>query len=224
MENDYIGKHLAKDWLQEGGHRKVIGGMWDEIGELQFNYLKSQGLSPSDKLIDIGCGALRGGRHFISFLDPGNYYGFDVNMGLIEAGLTKEIPASVKKEKVVKDNFFASHEFDFPEHWKNVDVALSLSLFTHLNLNSIRLCLHKSLKVLKPGALYHSSVFISDFGGLLKTKKWAPHVETFMHKDPYHYTIEDLEYIANSSGYDLVSVSEFGHPKGQQMAVFKRYA
>ena len=28
-------------------------------------------------LIDIGCGALRGGVHFVRHLDPGHYFGMD---------------------------------------------------------------------------------------------------------------------------------------------------
>lgn len=222
MENGYVDKHLRTDWVNEGDHRAVIGGMWDEIGLLQFQYLKDQGLVPSDKLVDIGCGSLRGGAHFIPFLDAGNYYGFDINQSLIDVGLKKEVPESITIKKVTADNFHAAPEFNFPESWKNLDMAFSLSLFTHLTLNSIRLCLYKSSKILKPNALYHSSVFISDVATLHAKIDRAPQVQTFMHKDPYHYTQEDLEYVAASSGFTLMSISEFGHPRGQVMAVFKK--
>ena len=34
-------------------YKKAVGGMWQEIGELQFNFLLSQGLKPTDYFLDI---------------------------------------------------------------------------------------------------------------------------------------------------------------------------
>jgi ubiquinone/menaquinone biosynthesis C-methylase UbiE len=42
------------------------------------------------KLLDIGCGALRGGIHFINYVDAGNHYGLDLNSWLIEAFSSSE--------------------------------------------------------------------------------------------------------------------------------------
>ena len=53
----------------------AIGGMWEEIGQLQFDYLRNDGLRPDHSMLDIGCGTLRGGRHFIAWLSPGKYTG-----------------------------------------------------------------------------------------------------------------------------------------------------
>ena len=41
---------------------------------------------PHHRLLDIGCGALRGGVHFVRYLEDGNYAGLDVNRSLIAAG------------------------------------------------------------------------------------------------------------------------------------------
>ena len=43
-------------------HRRCVGGKWDEIGKLQTDFLKEQGLEKNMKFLDIGCGSLRGGR------------------------------------------------------------------------------------------------------------------------------------------------------------------
>lgn len=49
------------------GHREYVGGMWDEIGKLQFNFLLSRGLRPEHVFLDIACGPLGGGEiHTIS--------------------------------------------------------------------------------------------------------------------------------------------------------------
>ena len=67
--------------------RDAIGGMWEEIGSLQLEFLKNMGLSPSNTLLDIGCGNVRGGRHFIRYVDSGNYTGIDIWPKWLEAAL-----------------------------------------------------------------------------------------------------------------------------------------
>jgi len=83
--NDY-GKQLSDIEILSGKHRKFVGSFWKEIGNLQFEFLCAQGLRKKDKLLDIGCGALRGGIHFIKYLEEGNYTGIDANESLIRAG------------------------------------------------------------------------------------------------------------------------------------------
>jgi len=62
--------------------REEIGGLWEKIGELQFNFLVKNGLEPKHFLLDIGCGSLRGGIHFIRFLEECHYFGIDKNQEL----------------------------------------------------------------------------------------------------------------------------------------------
>src|SRR5205814_2018535 len=83
--NQY-GRQLTPEEIAAGAHRSFVGGMWDEIGELQLEFLRAQGLESHHKLLDVGCGALRGGIHFANFLQPGNYHGIDLNASLIAAG------------------------------------------------------------------------------------------------------------------------------------------
>ena len=66
--------------LQPGryAHRGYVGGMWEEIGKVQIDFMVGQGLRPDDVFVDVACGSLRAGRHFISYLDPANYLGLDV--------------------------------------------------------------------------------------------------------------------------------------------------
>lgn len=46
--------------------------------EWQIEFLKEHGLRPNHKLLDIGCGVLRGGIPIIDYLSTYNYYGIDV--------------------------------------------------------------------------------------------------------------------------------------------------
>ena len=63
-DNDY-NFTLSPEELKTFDHRRDVGGKWNEIGDLQISFMKSQGLESCMKFLDIGCGCLRGGRHFI---------------------------------------------------------------------------------------------------------------------------------------------------------------
>jgi hypothetical protein len=41
------------------------------MGALQFDFLLSRGLQETDKVLDLGCGALRGGIRILEFLKKG---------------------------------------------------------------------------------------------------------------------------------------------------------
>src|SRR5438128_572554 len=49
----------------------------DLAAAFQFNLLTRLGLREEDYLLDIGCGALRAGRLFITYLLPGRYFGVE---------------------------------------------------------------------------------------------------------------------------------------------------
>jgi len=59
----------------EPAHWGAVGGLWREIGQLQFRLMVDEGLTPRHRLLDVGCGSMRGGVHFIRHLDAGHYVG-----------------------------------------------------------------------------------------------------------------------------------------------------
>jgi hypothetical protein len=56
----------------------VVGGMWDEIGKLQFEFLVKEGLNPEHFLLDVAWGSLRVGVHFVRYLESDCYKGIDI--------------------------------------------------------------------------------------------------------------------------------------------------
>jgi hypothetical protein len=44
--------------VARGDHQSVIGGLWDEVGQLQHDFLVAHGLQPTHRLLDVGCGSL----------------------------------------------------------------------------------------------------------------------------------------------------------------------
>ena len=85
--------------LLYSNHRDLAGGMWEEIGKLQFDFMMQQGLKPHHVLLDIGCGPLRGGVYFIKYLDKGNYLGIDKNKSLVNGGIEKELGQQLLNKK-----------------------------------------------------------------------------------------------------------------------------
>ena len=92
---------------------------------MQFDFLCSRGLTPGSVLLDIACGSLRAGRHFIPYLDPTNYLGIELEGDLIEAGLRFEIDPLVLEKKAPE--FVASSSFEFSKFLENSDYSIANS-------------------------------------------------------------------------------------------------
>ena len=50
-------RQLTPDEIAAGEHRAAVGGLWDELGRLQCDFMISAGLLPDHQFIDVGCGA-----------------------------------------------------------------------------------------------------------------------------------------------------------------------
>jgi len=216
----YDTSKINKD-VRKGKHRAIIGGLWDEMGLLQLEYLKKNGLLPSRKLIDIGCGSLRGGVHFIDYLDQNGYYGFDINQSLLDAGWKKELVPKKLHHKIDKNHLLASEDFQFEKFGVDFDFAISISLFTHLAFNTIRRCLRKIRPCLKDGAHYFTTFFLADEASQFEEPlDQLDGVITHSHKDPYHYSKIDLQRLAEDSGFNLQIIGDWNHPRNQIMVCF----
>jgi SAM-dependent methyltransferase len=131
-------------------HRAAVGGMWDVIGALQFDYLVAQGLRPEHYLLDIGCGSLRGGGRFIWYLDVGHYFGIEKEGELLDMGISREILTLRDRQPV----FRVCEHFDFVGlSPKPFDFALAQSVFTHLPAAEIELCLRTACSTLRSGSV-----------------------------------------------------------------------
>jgi cyclopropane fatty-acyl-phospholipid synthase-like methyltransferase len=60
---------------------------YQSIRDLQINFLLDQGLLRHHKVLDFGCGTLRGGIPIIDYLDNGLYYGVEVSSIRLDEGL-----------------------------------------------------------------------------------------------------------------------------------------
>jgi len=213
-------KHLK--FLNPNWYQAAVGGMWDEIGKLQFEFLIKEGLKPEHFLLDVGCGSLRGGVHFIRYLDRGRYYGIDMEESLLDAG-----KGILKKNKLghKKPTLVEMSNFNLSSLGQDFDYALAQSLFTHLPLNSIIKCVMHIDKVLVKGGRFYATFFESSEGKKHLDPVMHPHTNgtefaTYFDRDPYHYDFETFKWVCEGTGLRVERIGEWGHPKDQRMVVF----
>lgn len=229
-----------------GRHREAIGGLWEELGTLQLEFLKSQGLQPEHRMLDIGCGALRLGVKAVDYLHPGHYFGADLSVELMEAGYAKEL-SEAQRARLPRENLHATAEFDFsflnPSKCeavpavgfgavtapsKKIDYAMAQSVFTHLPLNHIRRCLAQLAPHLKPGGVFFATFWLVPEAHPLHLPFTQPGaidgvpIVTTDIADPYHYQAADLRYAASGLPYAVEILGDWNHPRRQSMVVFRR--
>lgn len=211
--------------VSQNRHRELVGGMWDEIGKLQFEFLRAQGLTPSAKLIDIGCGCLRGGVYFVDFLDPGNYYGVDISEELLNAGYDLELKSRGLQHKLPRANLVADGEFQFTKFSAAFDVGFAQSLFSHLPAGLVRQCLSRLAPSMAPGGRLFGTFFIVPDDHLVGKPCERPHgIQTFDHKDPYHYRVAQIEQLCEGLAWRPFVIGDWGHPREQHMVLFQPLA
>jgi len=137
-------------------HRRAVGARW-EVGELQFKFMKSRGLLPHHHLLDIGCGSLRAGVHFIGYLDSGHYYGVDEDLELLETSRKIEIPRYGLEDKEFK--LFNFSDFDFSQLGQKFDYILAHAVFPHLAPDMVELCIKEATEVLKENGEFYATFY-----------------------------------------------------------------
>lgn len=196
-------RRLMKYRIKHFGPEQAVGGFDQDIGKLQFDFLRGRGLNCSNTLLDIGCGSLRGGEHYIEYLNQGNYTGMDISAAAIEEGINRidELICLNNPSFIINDNL----KFEDNDLMKSYDYAIAQSVFTHLPQHLIHECLRNIEKVV-------SGTFYATFFDKVRLSP----------KD-FQYNPESLIELAESHGYstELVSKREYPHPRGQRMMKFE---
>jgi hypothetical protein len=203
-------KH-GPEGIKEVGHRQYVGGMWDEIGRLQFDFLVSQGLQPHHYLMDIACGSLRAGIHFIPYLEPGHYLGIDKEADLIQAGVERELGAELRESRrpvLIVDGNFAFERFGVRPNY-----ALAQSLFTHLPPPLIEKCLRNLRGVIADGGAFYATYIES---AEPHDNPDEPH-----DGDKFCYTRAEMEQFGRSTGWDFDYIGDWNHPREQVIVRYR---
>src|SRR5438067_3875465 len=189
--------YVDPDW-----HRRMIRHNvrhWDYLGKLQLDYLVERGLEPGHHLLDVGCGPLRAGVHFIRYLEPGHYAGVDIRPELLEAARTVELPRHGLEAK--EPLLLASDHFEFGKLGQTFDYAIAQSVFTHLPLNSIIRCLVEMSRVLNPGGRFYATIYENQHGTLhLEDIRQNEAATSHYAYDLYHSDLDALRSACEGTG------------------------
>ena len=205
---------MDTDRICEMGHREFVGGdgnLWDQIGQLQLNFLRKEGLKPENVLLDIACGSLRAGRLFIDYLNPGNYIGLDKEINLIIHGVGEELGMNKFVEK--SPYFVVSGAFEFNKLPARPDYSIAQSLFTHLTAVDIYSCL-KSLR----DYVNSMSVFYATF---FEVPSPVENPLSSDARDCFFYTRDQLLMLAELSGWRMHYIGDWDHPRDQKIVKFE---
>ena len=128
---------------------------FEEGGRELFIYLLKAGLNPDSKLVDIGCGVLRGGYWLIHFLDPGCYFGIEAHAGRLGMGVNTILEAETLEAK--RPRFDTNPRFDTSVFGEKFDFFLAYSIWTHASKPQIQTMLDSFLRDAKDGGVFLTS-------------------------------------------------------------------
>jgi SAM-dependent methyltransferase len=156
--NGFIGQFGGKRFAYYG---KLLGNTL--IDECQ--------LKPSDKVMEIGCGVGRTAVFLSSYLNDGNYFGWDVDPVSID--IDNKLPLFKKKKfrfqcvNFKNDLYNKKGEqipFRFPAEDNSYNVVFLVSVFTHMYPQDITFYIKEISRVLKPGGHCMFTCFLMDYG------------------------------------------------------------
>lgn len=108
---------------------------WEVRGKFQLDLLKSFGLKPNHKLIDVGCGPARGGVYFIEYLNGKGYVGVDASEYYINAAqeIVKQINDAGFMKLDKEPTFQVTQNFDFSNVGGKFDYVFLMSVLNLCN-------------------------------------------------------------------------------------------
>lgn len=187
------------------GSRHAVGDNWDVIGKLQYDWMVSKGLRKGNRMLDIGCGCMRGGVNYAKLLGDG-YYGIDVNASLIASGVRELSGVGVE---LPVGNLVVGDMYNIRAMDSEFDYAIAMSVFTHLPIEQLVVCLDELWYCMNSGGLFYFTIFTGDTDECV-----ASHVD----RDPYRYDVDNIRHW----GWEIEYLGGWGHPVGQKMVKCKR--
>lgn len=144
--------------------------LWQMKRAFQLDFLQRMGLERGQRLLDIGCGTLRGGLPLIEFLEPGHYSGVEVRAEVLaearaelaEAGLAHKSPVLVH-----------TSDLGTLELATRFDVIWAFSVLIHMDDATLERALRFVARQLGRAGSFYSNVRIpAAAGGEERAQRW----------------------------------------------------
>ena len=130
---------------------------FEDGGRQLLAFLLMAGLEPDSKVLDIGCGVLRGGYWLIHFLDRRCYFGIEPHRGRLETGRAKILEPETERFK--EPAFDGNANFDSSVFGTKFDFFFAYSIWTHASKLQIEVMLDNFLRDSKPNAVFLTTIF-----------------------------------------------------------------
>jgi SAM-dependent methyltransferase len=186
---------------------RLVGpwGYWEELRRYQMTALKTFGMMPHHRLLDIGCGPLQGGIAFIRYLDTGNYTGIDINQKSLDTGLQliEEAGLSSKKPVLLRSDSFGRNELAE----RQFDYLWCSQMLYHLDEGLLEKLFAQVAKFLLPDGRFYGDI-IGYPNDVTESSSWNGFA--------FHmHTPESVKKIAGRSGLtvrNLGQIGSYGYP------------
>jgi len=121
-------------------------------GREQLIFLLMNGLTPTSKVLDIGCGVLRAGYWLIHFLEAGCYFGIEPSAERLAIGLDTILEPHIREMK--QPRFDANPTFNTSVFNETFDYYLAYSVWTHASKQQITVMLDNFLRDAKDDGVF----------------------------------------------------------------------
>ncbi len=191
----------------KAGRRHAAVGpahLWQMKRRFQIDFLKQQNLEPRHRLVDIGCGTLRGGIPLIKLLDTGHYTGIEVREDVLELGRDelREAKLENKNPELIHCQALSSLEL---EH--KADYIWAFAVLIHMDDDALNGCLSFVSQHLAQGGSFFGNVNI----GEKDNGNWQGFPVVHRPMNWYAQTAERFGLVP----VDVGSLLELGHDDGR---------
>ena len=139
----------------------LVGDAWLAAMKrrFQFKFLTSRGLRPEHRLLDVGCGTLRGGVAFIEYLEPGHYIGVESRAKVLEEGRRELVEAGLEHKQPVLINAADPADIQLDGQF---DFAWAFSVLFHMPDDVVDAYLGFISGGLSDGGEFYANVMLGD--------------------------------------------------------------
>jgi SAM-dependent methyltransferase len=200
---------------QPGGgshHRAWIGApeTYDLWAHMQFSLLTLMGLRQDHRVLDIGCGSLRGGKFLLLYLLPDRYFGIEPEQWAVEQGLEREVGQELTAR--TRPQFRFAADFPCESFGVTFDYIIATSVLSHASRAQVVQCMTRARLALAPGGMFLASFHEgeSDYQG-----------DAWVYPETVRYQMATMQSIAASCGLVAQRVEWF-HSGGQTWLALSR--
>ena len=153
---------ISRVLSSEAGRRHAAVGpahLWQMKRRFQIDFLRKHGLEANHRLVDIGCGTLRGGIPLIKLLQTGHYTGIDVREEVLELAREelREAGLEDKQPNLIHSTALSTLELD-----NKTEYMWAFAVLIHMDDDALNGCLSFVAKHLTPDGAFYGNVNIGE--------------------------------------------------------------